>query len=133
MIGKTHWQIPSTNALKENYKRNEKEKMDSYITNLSNNQPDMEGFTLAREIYQKQKKKNEITEKDDKLQEYVHNFSDAADLFNVRSADNSSPNKMMGFAAAIKFNTQKQMAKVNTGNAILDMMRGFKRKRELAD
>ena len=105
MIGKTQWQIPSTNALKENYKRNEKEKMDSYITNLSNNQPDMEGFTLAREIYQKQKKKNEATEKDDKLQEYVHNFSDAADLFNVRSADNSSPNKMMGFAAAIKFNT----------------------------
>ena len=41
--------------------------MDSYITNLSKNQPDMEGFTLAREIYQKQKKKNEVTEKDDKL------------------------------------------------------------------
>ena len=60
----------------------------------------------------------------------MHNFSDAADVINVRSADNSSPNKMMGFAAAIKFNTHKQLAMQNTGNAILDMMRGFKRKRE---
>ena len=54
-------------------------------------------------------------------------------MINVRSADNSSPNKMMGFAAAIKMTTQKHVAMHNTGNAILDMMKGFKRKRELME
>lgn len=39
----------------------------------------------------------------------------------------------MGFAAAIKMSTQKNLAMHNTGNAILDMMRGFKRKRELME
>ena len=62
MVGKTQWQIPSHQTLKESYKKNEKEKMNSYITNLSNNQSDMEGHTLAREFYLKQKKKMEKTQ-----------------------------------------------------------------------
>ena len=67
MVGRSQWQIPSTDGLKEHYKKNRKEKMNSYITNLSNNQRDMEGFTLAREIYEKQKKKLEKTQEVDKL------------------------------------------------------------------
>ena len=37
------------------------------------------------------------------MEDYVKNFSEAADVINVRSVDDSSPNKMMGFAHALKF------------------------------
>ena len=37
------------------------------------------------------------------MEDYVKNFSEAADMINVKSADDSSPNKMMGFAQALKF------------------------------
>ena len=51
-----------TSDTERKLQKNEKEKMNSYITNLSNNQSDMEGHTLAREFYLKQKKKMEKTQ-----------------------------------------------------------------------
>lgn len=67
------------------------------------------------------------------MEDYIKNFSEAADVINVRSADDSSPNKMMGFASAIKFRMQKAVAMDNTGSAIMNMMKNIKRKRELKE
>jgi len=47
------------------------------------------------------------------MQDYVKNFSEAADLINVRGTDGESPNKMMGFAQAIRFRMQKAVAMDN--------------------
>ena len=67
------------------------------------------------------------------MEDYVKNFSEAADMINVKSADDSSPNKMMGFAQALKFRVQTTVTKSNAGNAILNMMKNIKKKRELKE
>ena len=90
----------------------------------------MEGTLLLSDIYEKRKRS--ISKEPDPMKDYVMHFTEAADIINVTSTD-SSPNKMMGFASAIRFNMQKAVAMENVGQAMLTIMKESKRKRELRE
>ena len=67
------------------------------------------------------------------MEDYVKNFSEAADIINVTGTDGESPNKMMGFAQAIRLRMQTAVAMDKAGHAIVHMMKGIRRKRELRE
>ena len=95
---------------------------------LSNNVGTMAGSIMQRDYFEKTKRAASLEK--DPMEEYVKNFSDAADIINLHGAEGGD-NKMLGFANAIKFNMQKAVAIDNTGTAIGDMMKNFKKQREL--
>ena len=66
------------------------------------------------------------------MADYVKNFSEAADIINVNS-EGGGANQMMGFAQALQFRMQKAVTMQNTGNAIANMMKDIRRKRELKE
>ena len=94
-----------------------KQKRGRIINNLAKNEDEFEGVILQRDYHEKQKRNH--SKETDPMEAYVKNFSEAADVINVTGTDGSSPNKMMGFANALKFRMQTAVAKDQTGNAIV--------------
>jgi len=100
MTGKSKYIIPSNQVMRESLKGSIKKKQSNQIKDLSKNQLSVEGAILQRDFHEKQKRN--LSKEPDPMQDYVANFSDAADIINVKSADDSGGvNKMMGFASAI--------------------------------
>ena len=90
----------------------------------------MAGVILQRDFYEKSKRA--LSKEPNPMEDYVKNFSDAADVINI-SSEAGGANQMLGFANAIKFKMHTNVAKDNTGSAIKNMMNGIKKKRELRE